>query len=464
MKTSLPMYAEFPSSLRRDGTRQHVHPADVHGRFARLRVGVFAVLIALLCALPWLQVGGHPAVFIDIERSEFYLFGSTFNAQDFWLAFFPLSGAGFLLIVATALWGRVWCGYACPHTVFLEGVFRPIERWLEGPRTTRLRRNQAGPSFDKFWRKALKHSIYLALSFVLAHVMVSYFVSLPRLYRMVLGDPLDHPTAFVWAAALTLLLYVNFSWFREQLCLIVCPYGRLQSVLTDHDTVVIGYDRERGEPRGKATDPKAGACVDCNRCVVVCPTGIDIRNGLQIDCVGCARCIDACDEVMDRLGRPRGLIRYDSLRGLAGDARRMLRPRLALYAGLGVAGMLAASLAFGSSEPYEANVLRLPGAPPFMLEGDVVRNAFEVHLVNKRSAAVTFQLSGDTAGGTLQYIIAMPTVVLRPLGSQRIPVFVSFQRGKAHDGDRAVLRVKAGDGDARALHAPLLAPHQGVSP
>ncbi|HEX2679033.1 MAG TPA: 4Fe-4S dicluster domain-containing protein, partial [Polyangiales bacterium] len=285
MSVHLPLY-DKASSLRADGSRNFVHPADVHGRFDVRRKLAFTGLIALLALLPWIQVGGHPAVFLDFVHRSFYLLGATFNAQDTWLVFFLLTGVGFLLIVSTALWGRVWCGYACPQTVFLEGLFRPIERAIEGPRAERMRRNAGPMSFDKLWRKLLKHAIFVLLAFLVAHVIVSYFVSLPALYHMVLHAPAEHPEAFAWAIALTAGLYFNFFWFREQMCLIICPYGRLQSVLSDSDTLVIGYDAHRGEPRGKAhgkiKEAGRGDCVDCNRCVVVCPTGIDIRNGLQL--------------------------------------------------------------------------------------------------------------------------------------------------------------------------------------
>ena len=323
MTIKLPVVEEPASSLRSDGSRNYVHPADVKGRFTRLRYTIFSVLIAIYVLLPFIKIGGHPAVFLDIVNRRFYLFGAVFNAQDFWLVFFLLSGVGLTLLIVTAIKGRLWCGYACPHTVFLEGVFRRIERLIEGPRAQRLRRNATGLSFDKVWRKLLKHGVYIVLALLLSHVFISYFVSLPSLVEMVQRSPAEHPTAFTWVIVMSAILYFNFSWFREQLCLIICPYGRLQSAMTDQDTMVIGYDFNRGEPRGKASDPSNGDCVDCKRCVVVCPTGIDIRNGLQMECVGCAACVDACDEIMTKVGRPEGLVRYDSLNGLRGQSQAL---------------------------------------------------------------------------------------------------------------------------------------------
>jgi cytochrome c oxidase accessory protein FixG len=455
MTVHLKLY-DKASSIRSDGSRNFVHPADVSGRFDRRRKWIFAGLIALLAALPWLQLGGHPAVFLDFEQRSFYLLGATFNAQDAWLVFFLLTGVGFALIVVTALWGRLWCGYACPQTVFLEGLFRPIERLIEGPRGERLRRNAGPLTFDKAARKSLKHAIFLALAFLIAHVIMAYFVSLPGLYRMVLGNPAAHPEAFAWAATLTAVLYFNFFWFREQLCLVVCPYGRLQSVLTDQDTLVIGYDERRGEPRGKKGTAGAGDCVDCKRCVVVCPTGIDIRNGLQIDCIGCARCIDACDEVMNTLGRAPGLVRYDAQSGFAGKPKRLLRARIALYAGLGVLGLAVASIAISQRAPFEANLLRLRDMPPFVVEHGHVRNAFEIHLVNKRARTSTFELRG-VPEGQLRYTIALPKVVLAELRDRRIPVFVEYPTGSPMHVAQIELRM---DGErVSVLQVPLVGPN-----
>jgi len=451
----LRMVYEQASSLRSDGSRNYVHPADVSGRFDLVRRVCFALLIALWAALPWIQIGGNPAVFLDVAGRRFFLFGATFNAQDVWLVFFLLSGIGYALIVMTALWGRIWCGYACPQTVFLEGLFRPVERFLEGPRNERMRRN-AGPwNFDKLWRKTLKQLFYIVLAFLIAHIIISYFVSLPGLYGMVLGDPGAHPAAFAWAAGLTSVLYFDFAWFREQTCVIVCPYGRMQSVLTDQDSIVIGYDVRRGEPRGKAKAEGVGDCVECGRCQAVCPTGIDIRNGLQLDCIGCARCIDACDEVMVKLDRPKGLIRYDSLRGLEGQPRKTLRPRLFLYAGFGLAGVLAFSLAIRSSSEFEANLMRLRSLP-FVVEGERVRNAFELHLVNKRAGKVEFEIEGVPAPG-FDYAVAMPRVALGALESRNIPIFVSFPRhGSA--GKQAVVQISIDGKPERSVSAPLIGP------
>ena len=374
-----------------------VQPADVRGRYHRARHTVFWLLIALWAALPWISVGGHPAVFLDVEGRRFFLFGATFNAQDTWLLFFLATGIVFALVYLTAVAGRVFCGWMCPHTVFLEGVFRRVERLVEGPRERRIRANAAPWTLAVVGRKVVVQTVYLLLSFAIAHVVLSYFVSLPNVFRMVRARPAEHPEAFAWAFCMTGILYFDLAHFRERLCTSFCPYGRLQGVLIDEDSVVVGYDVKRGEPRGKVSETNKGDCVDCTRCVVVCPTGIDIREGLQLECVGCSACIDACDEVMGRLGRAPGLVRYDSTHGLAGERRRFWRPRIVLYTALLLLGGAVASAAATLRPDYEVVLLRAPGTP-YVVTPDGVYNAFDLHLVNKRGTRERFRvtLEGDS--------------------------------------------------------------------
>ncbi len=442
-------------SILADGHRKRIVPADVRGRFHTARTIVFALLIALAASLPWIHIGGAPALFLDIEHRKFFLFGATLNAQDTWLLFFVLSGAGFSLVTLTAIVGRAWCGWTCPQTVLLDGVYRRVERWFEGSHAEHLRRDAGDATISSVLRKLGKHAVFVLVSLLIAHVVLSYFVSLPAVFRMVRSDPGAHPEAFTWTLAITAALYGNFAFFREQLCVVLCPYGRLQSVLLDEDSLIVGYDKARGEPRGKKRTEGAGDCVDCHRCVVVCPTGIDIRDGTQLDCIACTACIDACDDVMDKLGRPRGLVRYDSERGLTHAARKFLRPRLAMYAVLLVAGATAAWLALHIRTDFEANVTRLPGAP-FVMEGRVVRNGFDIHVVNKVSHHAGFDVT-VSAPAAAQVVLSVSHVELDPLAQGHVVFFVTAPRDVPLGSNVVHVDVKRSDAnDANASNVRLL--------
>jgi cytochrome c oxidase accessory protein FixG len=413
------------TTIREDGSRFFLHPADTRGFWTRARRGSALFLIAIYLSLPWIPVGGHPAVFLDVASRRFHLFGQTLAFQDAWLLFFVITGLGFGLFFITALLGRVWCGWACPQTVFLEHVFRRVERWIEGDAVARRRLDSAPWTQEKILKRAGKHVAFLLLAAVITHLLLAYFVSLPGLWEMMKAAPAEHWSAFVFVGLATGVLYFNFAWFREQLCLVICPYGRLQSVLIDDHSQVIGYDAKRGEPRGKPGVAKAGACIDCNRCVQVCPTGIDIRQGLQIECIACAACIDACDTVMDKLERPRGLVRYDSTAGFAGGKTRWLRPRLMVYAVLLAAGASVATWALTTVRPASLGVTRLGGAPYF-IDATKVRNQFLVRLVNKHDVPESFRIT--TEGGVLHQDGFEQVVTLAPLGEEVRPLVLSVQR------------------------------------
>jgi cytochrome c oxidase accessory protein FixG len=443
-----------------DGTRTALEPADVRGRFWRRRHLLFGVLIGVYLGAPLFQVGGHPAVHLDFINRRFYLLGTTFNAQDVWFLVFFLWMVGFGLLFLTAWLGRVWCGWACPQTVFLEGVFRNIERWVDGPRERRLRLSKEPWSASRVARLVLKHGLYLAVSMLLAHVALSLFASIPGAWTMIREGPSAHPVAFGWTVGSGLVIYGNFAWFREQLCLVICPYGRLQSALQDDHSLIIGYDARRGEQRGrfiKGAPRTAGDCVDCSRCVLVCPTGIDIRHGLQMECVGCARCIDACDEVMARVGMRQGLIRYDSMEGLEGRPRRVLRPRLYAYGLLLSLAVGALIVSLSLRKPFEANLLR-PKGMPYVLDGATVRNQWDLHLVNKRSERGTFEVSVVAPSGVTA-IIPQSTVKLESLESFDLPLFVSAPRELLHSPLEVEVVVRSVEsGQSRHASARVIGP------
>jgi len=379
------------TSVNEDGSRYFLHPADVKGKFTVWRRVFGALLLAIYVLLPWIPVGGFPAVFLDLAERRFHFFGLTFLSEDLWIGFFLLTGLGFSLFYVTALFGRLWCGWACPYTVFLEHIYRRIERLVDGDSTSRKKLDAAPWTNSKIVRRVIKHSLYVLVSLILAHIFISYFISIPRLYDYMRQSPVNNAKAFGVMLFLTGALYFSFSWFREQFCIILCPYGRIQSALTDDDTVIIGYDATRGEPRGKKSDPSAGDCINCSRCVQVCPTGIDIRNGLQLECIGCAGCIDACDDVMDKIERPRGLIRYDSLNGFAGGKKHFLRPRIFLYTGFMALGATVLTLFLTTLHSAKIELIRMTGQP-YYVDDSGVRNQYRLQLVTKQTEPTVFTL------------------------------------------------------------------------
>lgn len=402
------------TTINADGSRYFVHPAEVRGFYTRLRRLSAPVLFAVYVLLPIIRINGEPAVFIDVANRRFHLFGVTLIPQDLWLLFFLISGLGFGLFVITTLFGRVWCGWACPQTVFLDHLFRRIEFWIDGDAATR-RQQDAGPMTPTLLvKRVVKHGLFILCSVLIAHIFLSYFVSLPGLYEMMRSNPLKNWGLFLFVFALSATLYFNFAWFREQFCIVLCPYGRLQSALIDDNSIVIGYDEKRGEPRGRAGTVE-GDCVDCRRCVQVCPTGIDIRQGLQLECVACSNCIDACDEVMVKLERPTGLIRYDSSNGLAGKPSKILQPRLIVYAVLGLVGAGVFTVAALQVRPLALSAVRMQGAPYFREQG-TIRNNFMLRIANKRSTPVTVQVTASSAFGPVT--IAGDTVISLGAGEE----------------------------------------------
>ncbi len=363
------------------GTREWVYPQSITGRFTTIRRWTFLGLHLVLFLAPWVRVGGHPLLRIDLPARRIFLLGGIFTSGDFFLLLLLLLFLTFALFFFTALWGRIWCGYACPQTVFLETWIRPLEQWIEGDRVTRRRRDRQGLTLDRAWRKALKWGAFVAVSFLLSMALVSFFSGARELWTGRAG-----PVSYALVGVLTFLWFWDFTWFREQFCSYLCPYARFQSALTDDETLLIAYDAARGEPRGGRDAAAEGRCVACFKCVVVCPQGIDIRDGFQMECIQCARCIDACESVMSRLGH-RTLVEYSSMAGAEGRRVRRLRPRVAAYGGL-----LAALLVLGlgivlERVPFEASVNRAPGSL-YTVDGDgYLRNTFLLEITSKVAAA-----------------------------------------------------------------------------
>ncbi|HEY0710521.1 MAG TPA: cytochrome c oxidase accessory protein CcoG [Polyangia bacterium] len=456
-------------ALRPDGRHETIVPLDAKGRFALARRVVFFALMGIYSSIPFVILGGHPAIHLDVVSRQFFLFGGSFNAQDTWMLALLVLAFFFALLFVTAWRGRVWCGWACPQTVFLEGLYRPVERWFEGSRSERLRIANHPMSIARRARTVAKHVVFVVLSLALGHAALIPFVPLGTMPALFADGPGAHPIAFGWAMTLSAVFYFDFAWFREQFCLVVCPYGRLQSALHDQHSIVIGYDARRGEPRrplqrstglrvvAEAPAASGGDCVDCKKCAWTCPTGIDIRNGFQMECIACTQCIDVCDGVMDKIGRPRGLIRHDALNAFEGKPTKVLRPRLLLYGAAACIALVAFIASVGLRTPFEANVIR-PVGVPFTVEGAQVRNQLEIHLVNKRPDHRRYQIAVDTPTGVVA-TVKTPRIALPSLAHVRIPIVLVGPLGAGVlPSDPSVVIRELDTGTERRVPVRLLAP------
>lgn len=424
------------------GTREWVYPKSIQGTFTKLRRWTFLGLHLALFVVPWITVKGHPLLLIDLPHRRVHLMGSIFTPEDTIFLLLLLLFLAFSLFFFTAIFGRIWCGYACPQTVFLESWIRPLEQWIEGDRAQRRWRDEGLLTFDHAWRKAAKWGAFLAVSLLLGMAMTSLFAGARPLWT---GQA--SPTSYAFVGIFAAFWFVDFFWFREQFCIYLCPYARFQSALTDDETLLISYDEQRGEPRGAKRSPEGG-CIACQKCVVVCPQGIDIRNGFQLECIQCARCIDACESVMSRFGHPT-LVRYGSMSADRGKAPRAFRPRTLVYGGLLTTLTAAAMVLLLGRVPFEASVNRAPGSL-FTVDMDgYVRNTYLLKVTNKKSSSGSVAYSVEVDGLEGAEVTA-PRLTVASEESRTIPLVVRLPAAAA--GARTIpLTVRIGSGSAELL-------------
>jgi cytochrome c oxidase accessory protein FixG len=393
------------ATINEEGKRNWIYPSKPSGRLYNLRKYFSYFYFLIFFGLPFIKIDGAPLFLFNIIERKFILFGMIFWPQDFFI--FGLGMLIFIVFIAlfTVIFGRVFCGWACPQTVFLELLFRRIEYWIIGDATAQKALKKMPWNSTKITKVALKFSLFFALSFVIANFFLSYIIGMDRVLQIV-TDPLkSHLGGLISILIFTSVFFFIYSWFREQVCIIMCPYGRMQGVLLDKETIVVAYDYVRGEPRHKYTkDPDIvkGDCIDCGLCVKVCPTGIDIRNGTQLECVNCTACIDACDHMMESVKYPKGLIRFDSEKGIAEKKKLKFTTRMKAYSAvlLILVGIEATLLATRSD--YDATILRARGLLYQEREQNEISNLYSIKLVNKTRDSFPVQLKLENVKGKIE--------------------------------------------------------------
>ena len=433
-------------TLNEDGSRRWIRPKPSHGTYATVRRAVAYGLMLVFFLIPHLRMGGKPLILLDIPRRQFILFGTTFLPTDTLLLMLLAASVIITIFLLTALFGRVWCGWACPQTVYMEFLFRPIERLVEGGRSGSLALDKQRSHFHP--RRLLKYAIYVVLALFLAHTFLAYFVGTDALAQWIRRSPAEHPTSFLVMAGTALAIFGDFAYFREQTCLVACPYGRMQSVLLDRQSLIVAYDPTRGEPRmkGKVRPAGAGDCIDCGACVTTCPTGIDIRDGLQMECIHCTQCADACDEIMTRVNKPKGLIRYSSRELLEGHKRHLIRPRTVLYPVALALFLGAFTYALATRDAADVTVLGGQGEP-FTVQADgQIANQVRVKIANRTNADHDYRI--EVVGASDGSVVVPQNPLRVAAGESAVtPLFVLLPRSTFHDGEHRVsVRVSDGAG------------------
>lgn len=404
--SKIPVKNVTPEAKSLYAPREKIQVREIHGLFQKIRSYSLWGLMALFFATPWLTWDDRQAVLWDLPARQFHIFGITFWPQDFFLLSGLLIIAAYGLFTVTNLAGRVWCGYTCPQSSW-SFVFMWIEEKTEGARNKRIKLDKAPMSLEKLSRRSAKHTLWLLLALATGITFIGYFSPIRDLVPNMFTFALNGWETF-WIAFFTLATYMNAGWLREQVCIHMCPYARFQSVMFDKDTLIVSYDEKRGEgekgrgPRKKGIDPQAeglGDCIDCSLCVQVCPTGIDIRDGLQYQCIGCALCIDACDSIMDKMGYERGLVRYTTEHELEGGKTNFLRPRLIGYATVLLIMIVGLVYAMASRTAVEIDVIRDRGALYQMTPNDTVTNSYTLEMMNmsQHTQEYRIQVNGLTA-------------------------------------------------------------------
>jgi len=425
------------ASVRRDGRRRWIFARQPSGRLYRARTAVSVFLLAFLFLAPFVRLHGQPVMLLNVLERKFVILGAVFRPQDFYVVVVLALAVLVTLVLSTVVVGRVWCGWLCPQTVFMEMLFRRLEYLIEGSAEQQVRLARGPWTRERIVRAIVKHAVFFALSFVIANVFLAWIIGAPQLVAIVTDSPSNHITGLAAITIFSVVFYAVFARFREQACIIACPYGRVLSSLVDQRTITVTYDRVRGEPRarlvagrrgpqssshadaiepsavgrGLQTPPSGGDCIDCFRCVTVCPTGIDIRNGIQMECVGCAACIDACNDVMGRIGRPQGLIRHTSANALQHTPAGRVGGRVAAYAAVWTVLVGAGIFLVVSRPNLDVVILRQPGTLYATVAGGEIANFYMLQALNRSAERTAFTIDVVEPRGAIVTTLGPPPEV-----------------------------------------------------
>jgi len=390
------LYRDTIATVDAQGKRLWMYPKKPSGVLHRWRIVVTVILLSLLFAGPFIKINGHPFLLLNVFERRFVIFGQAFWPQDFFLLAITLITLFVFIILFTVVFGRIWCGWLCPQTLFMEMVFRKIEYLIEGDAPAQRRLNKEPLSLKKFSKKTLKHALFILISVLIAHTVLAYLIGVENTMAIIREPPSNNLAGFTAMVGFTGIFYFIYAKFREQACIAVCPYGRLQGVLLGKDSIVVAYNWLRGEPRGhlkKNTQRESnlGDCIDCKLCVHVCPTGIDIRNGTQMECVNCTACIDACDDVMIKIGKPKGLIRFASINSITNKILKIISPRVISYSFVLVALLGILGFMLITRSDVETTLLKVSGTL-YQKEEGLITNLYNIEFVNKTFADLNLEV------------------------------------------------------------------------
>ena len=392
------------------GERVWVYADKPKGKLTNYRFLTATALIIFLFAAPFAKINGNPLILLNFPERYFVFFGTYFWPQDIYILFVLVLSFLVFVFLFTVTFGRIWCGWACPQTIFMEFVFRQIEYLIEGNPHKQKLLDSKPLDLEKFWKKTLKHFIFFVISFLIANIFLSYIIGIESLLKIVSEPPKDHIKGLIAITIFSGIFYFVFAKLREQVCCFFCPYGRLQGVLIDPDSIIVAYDYKRGEPRGNnASD--SGDCIDCKQCVKVCPTGIDIRNGSQLECVNCTACIDSCNAVMSRIGKPKGLIRMASENEIQFGKKLRFTPKIIAYLAVFIVLLFTVFFLFNNRKSIEATIYRTPGTV-YQVNGDsTLSNLFSFKVLNKKRENLNIELKLINTDGRLQIMGENPFVL-----------------------------------------------------